>query len=79
MRNRPKRYPYSKSQWEYSCVKLYEDGGQEPYCVFWNKKIELQEKEEGQMIEALAAIAIIIGLFDFLIMAVIIIKDLFDF
>lgn len=31
------------------------------------------------MIEALAAIAIIIGLFDFLIMAVIIIKDLFDF
>lgn len=35
---RPKRYPYTKSQWEYSCVKLYEDGGQEPYCVFWNKK-----------------------------------------
>lgn len=31
------------------------------------------------MIEVLAAIAIIIGLLDFLIMAVIIIKDLFDF
>ena len=46
---------------------------------FGVKKTELREREEGQMIEALAAIAIIIGLFDFLIMAVIIIKDLFDF
>lgn len=38
MRSRPKRYPYTKSQWEYSCVKLYADSNPEPYCVFWGKE-----------------------------------------
>lgn len=38
MRNRPKRYPYTKSQWEYYCVKLYADGKLEPYCVFRGKE-----------------------------------------
>jgi hypothetical protein len=46
---------------------------------FGVKKIELREKEGVQMIEALAAIAIIIGLLNLLIIAVILIKNLFDF
>lgn len=79
MRNRPKRYPYTKSQWEYSCSKLYANRDPEPYCVLWSKKIESREKRGERMFEVLATIAIIVGLLDLSIMAVILIKDLFDF
>lgn len=46
MRNRPKRYPYSKSQWEYSCSKIYADGNLERYCVFWSKENRITGEKE---------------------------------
>lgn len=35
-RNRPKRYPYTKSQYEYSCNKVY--AGSDLIYEVWNKK-----------------------------------------
>lgn len=46
MRNRPKRYPYTKSRWEYSCVKLYADRDPEPYCVLWSKENRITGEKE---------------------------------
>lgn len=38
IRKRPKRYPYSKSQYEYSCRPVYLYGENKPYFKMWFKR-----------------------------------------
>ncbi len=38
IRKRPKRYPYSKSQYEYSCRPFYLYGENKPYFKTWFKR-----------------------------------------
>lgn len=46
---RQKRYPYTKSQWEYSCCKFYANGKSKPYCVLWRKENRITgEKERAE-------------------------------
>lgn len=38
IRKRPKRYPYSKSQYEYSCSAVCAYGENKPYFKTWFKR-----------------------------------------